>query len=398
MDFGIARIRGTQRLTQAGLVGTWAYLAPEQFRRSEGSERSDVYSFACVVYEMLTGRVPFEAPSEAEMMRGHLDLPPPPLAAILPQIDQRVNDAVLKALSKEPTMRFASIGEFAEALGAVAQERVSTATIRDRILSRMPMLPPLPPIEISEPGATHRDAVTFGRTGTHSGTHAGAGRKNWLIPGLLGSAGIAALAAIGFVVLGSRPPPALPVLDNEPEPHIAPHTPVPPNPQPPPIVPVVRQDQTALIPPTPQGSATPAFVRSQGVKPLASLSVTELMQQNLTPELIMAEAERRIASGGAQPVTDGLALLKYLVGPPFHNPQAAAKLAQLYDPLQTSRPPGLSPSADLAAMNYGIASRNGDQKAADEREKLRQYLQQQSQGSGQSAASATTLLRRYWPQ
>ena len=70
MDFGIARVRGSQRLTRSGsIVGTLAYMAPEQLRGEEGDDSCDLYSLAIVLYEMLSGAPPFNAASEYDLMQ-----------------------------------------------------------------------------------------------------------------------------------------------------------------------------------------------------------------------------------------------------------------------------------------------------------------------------------------
>src|SRR5580704_140809 len=147
MDFGIARIRGTQRLTKSGLLGTYAYLAPEQFRGGEGTEQSDLYALACVAYEMLSGNIPFDAPTEAEMMRGHLELPARSLRDILPGLDPAIDDAIQRALSKDPAARFANVEEFSDAIGGAAIERQAQEIVRSKVLSRMP--PPSRPTTLS---------------------------------------------------------------------------------------------------------------------------------------------------------------------------------------------------------------------------------------------------------
>ena len=119
MDFGIARVRGSQRLTRSGsIVGTLAYMAPEQLRGEEGDESSDLYSLAIVLYEMLTGSPPFEAKSEYDLMQAQINERPDRLIPRVPGLDGKVEHAILKALSKKPPQRFASTRAFSDALGA----------------------------------------------------------------------------------------------------------------------------------------------------------------------------------------------------------------------------------------------------------------------------------------
>lgn len=119
MDFGIARVRGSQRLTRDGsMVGTLAYMAPEQLRGDPGDERSDLYSLAIVLYELLCGSTPFEAESDYDLMQAHIHAKPQRLVSRVPGLDPRIDAALLRGLAKTPAQRFASVRDFADALGA----------------------------------------------------------------------------------------------------------------------------------------------------------------------------------------------------------------------------------------------------------------------------------------
>jgi serine/threonine-protein kinase len=121
MDFGIARLRDSQRMTRDGqIVGTLAYMAPEQLRGEQADERSDLYSLAMVLYEMLTGSPPFAAASEYELIQAQMNAKPQRLHDLLPDADPRIEKALLRALAKKPSQRFASIAEFKNALDADA--------------------------------------------------------------------------------------------------------------------------------------------------------------------------------------------------------------------------------------------------------------------------------------
>jgi serine/threonine-protein kinase len=117
MDFGIARVLGTDRMTKAGhLIGTVEYMSPEQVRGEETDARSDIYSLGTLLYEMLTGRVPFNSTSEYELMRSQIEDTPTPPRALAPQVPVAVEQAIMCALSKKPEARYQSASEFRETL------------------------------------------------------------------------------------------------------------------------------------------------------------------------------------------------------------------------------------------------------------------------------------------
>ncbi len=119
MDFGIARIQGSQRLTQQGdVVGTVAYASPEQLRGHEGDGRSDLYSLATVLYELISGRLPFNATSDYDLIRAQVETVPPPLGPMCPDIDPGIEQALMRALAKTPEERFDTVEDFGRALGA----------------------------------------------------------------------------------------------------------------------------------------------------------------------------------------------------------------------------------------------------------------------------------------
>ncbi|MDQ3649252.1 MAG: protein kinase [Acidobacteriota bacterium] len=117
MDFGIARVLGSSRMTRAGhLIGTIEYMSPEQVKGRDTDARSDIYSSGIVLYEMLTGRVPFSSDSEFDLMKSQVEDAPPPLRHFSIGIPGPVEQIVLLALAKNPHDRFESAGEFREAL------------------------------------------------------------------------------------------------------------------------------------------------------------------------------------------------------------------------------------------------------------------------------------------
>jgi serine/threonine-protein kinase len=119
-DFGIARV-GASALTRTGMMlGTSHYLSPEQARGLVADPRSDVYGAAVLLYEMLTGRVPFEGDNEVAIAWQHIHEEPPRPRAVEPSVPQALEEVVLRALAKDPDDRFQTAAEFATALIAAS--------------------------------------------------------------------------------------------------------------------------------------------------------------------------------------------------------------------------------------------------------------------------------------
>jgi eukaryotic-like serine/threonine-protein kinase len=105
MDFGVASAEWTQTITTAGMLGTAAYLSPEQARGEPAVPASDVYSLGVVVFEMLAGRPPFVADTQVAVVAAHVHRDPPPLADLAPDTSDHVVRAIESALAKDPADR-----------------------------------------------------------------------------------------------------------------------------------------------------------------------------------------------------------------------------------------------------------------------------------------------------
>jgi beta-lactam-binding protein with PASTA domain/tRNA A-37 threonylcarbamoyl transferase component Bud32 len=133
-DFGIARA-GASQMTEAGsIMGTAQYLSPEQARGAPVNATSDLYSVGIVLYEMLTGEVPFTGDTPVEIAMKHLNEPPPPPSSVAPGIPADLDRVVLRALAKDPEDRYQSAEELDSDLARieaglpVARETADAAT------------------------------------------------------------------------------------------------------------------------------------------------------------------------------------------------------------------------------------------------------------------------------
>lgn len=128
VDFGIALVLGKPRVTQFGKnIGTPEYMSPEQIKAKELDHRADVYSFGCVLYEMLAGNPPFGVQSENltdfDIMSGHINTSPPSLSASNPDVTNQVEAVVMRALAKNPDYRFDGCQQMAKALRPIKETK-----------------------------------------------------------------------------------------------------------------------------------------------------------------------------------------------------------------------------------------------------------------------------------
>lgn len=118
VDFGIASLaESSKRFTKAGIfIGTPVYMAPEQFKSRPLDVRQDLYAIGIVLFELLTGEVPFDGESPEVIMMKHLMEEPPELSKLRPDIPSELGVIIKKALQKDPEQRFQTAAEFREAL------------------------------------------------------------------------------------------------------------------------------------------------------------------------------------------------------------------------------------------------------------------------------------------
>jgi len=123
LDFGLAHIGGRERLTQVGMVmGTPHYMAPEQFMAAETDARTDLYALGVILYEMLSGNLPFDTPSIEGIRESHMQKQPPSLTArSADRVGRPLEALVLRLMAKRPEDRFPSARALLEALDRVDQ-------------------------------------------------------------------------------------------------------------------------------------------------------------------------------------------------------------------------------------------------------------------------------------
>jgi serine/threonine-protein kinase len=122
MDFGIAKSTGDMSLTRPGTtMGSVYYMSPEQVQGDAVDARSDIYSFGITLYEILTGRKPFQADTSYTVLNAQINQAPAPLIEVNPSIPRALNDVVLCAMAKLPAERFQTADQFRDALKKVQE-------------------------------------------------------------------------------------------------------------------------------------------------------------------------------------------------------------------------------------------------------------------------------------
>jgi serine/threonine protein kinase len=155
-DFGIARRSDGKSLTGTGkFVGTIDYMAPERIEGKKGDASCDTYSLGCVLFEALTGHVPFERPTDISKMFAHVNDPVPSARAEVDGVPELLDEIITKSMAKRPEERFGSAGEMTAALGRALLELETgerTIVSAPPATVRSPAAPAEPP-ELPEPNA-----------------------------------------------------------------------------------------------------------------------------------------------------------------------------------------------------------------------------------------------------
>jgi serine/threonine protein kinase len=165
-DFGLARIAeaGASTLTGDMLMGTPQYISPEQARGEKDlTERTDIYSFGIVLYEIVVGRVPFSADTPFSIIHDHIYTPLPLPREVNPKIPLAIQEVLLKALAKEPEDRYASGGKLVEAFFDALSKRDEVVAVEDELAETKTVhKEEVSPIIASEEGAIHTQTVGSG--------------------------------------------------------------------------------------------------------------------------------------------------------------------------------------------------------------------------------------------
>jgi Tol biopolymer transport system component len=170
MDFGLAKLKGSLKITKAtSTVGTLAYMAPEQIQGGDVDGRSDIFSFGVVLYEMLTGRLPFRSEHEAALMYSIINDEPDPIQKHRDDLPPVLVNMISRALEKDPNERFQSMNEMVIELRRLQKQstKVSRAS-----LAAMPAYAPAPS---AAEAVAPSGSVATPRTGSRTMMLAGAG-------------------------------------------------------------------------------------------------------------------------------------------------------------------------------------------------------------------------------
>ena len=195
MDLGIARGLDGEDITRtSSILGTAGYVSPEQARGEPVDHRSDIYSLGCVLYEMLTGRQPFEADNPVAVAYRHVHDAPTPPSALEPSVPPALEAVVLRAMEKDPAARYQSVVEMTAAL----EERAAASPPADATAPLPVAVPGTPPAP---------EDIPAGRTETLPRRADRPPPRRPLVPLLIAAVALALLGGLAFALFGGEDPP-----------------------------------------------------------------------------------------------------------------------------------------------------------------------------------------------
>lgn len=210
-DFGIAKIvTGVQFTASGGMVGTPAYMAPEQGLGEAGDERSDLYSLGVILFQLLTGKLPYDAETPLAVILKHLNEPIPSARRLNPDLPESIDVVLHRLLAKDPDDRYQSATELIGDLEKI--ERGETVEYKDTILVNKPPIEEQDTQELAALSEEVRQARRRQRERRLAAQNASGGRRipawYWLIFGLVVLAGVALFVSGGGlgVLLASASP------------------------------------------------------------------------------------------------------------------------------------------------------------------------------------------------